>query len=64
MPETKRSSFRLSDEHTAMVGDIAKFQGGLTKTRVVEWAIERLHAEVADYRENNPKIPRKRLDVS
>lgn len=64
MPETKRASFRLTDEHRAMVDEIAAVQGGLTKTRVVEWAIERLHSEIQEHRKKTAKMVGKRLDVS
>jgi hypothetical protein len=37
-----RASFRLSRLHTNIIERIAEKQGGLTQTRVVEWALERL----------------------
>lgn len=45
MPEVEkreRKSFRLSKLHTNIVKRITEIQGGLTQTRVVEWALERL----------------------
>lgn len=48
MPDTKiRKSYRLSSRHMDLIRQVAEYQGGLTETRVIEWAVERLHSDVA-----------------
>jgi hypothetical protein len=54
MPEKNRTSFRLSTGHIDMIDEVAAHQGGLTKTRVLEWAIERLHAEIMGAKGKKP----------
>lgn len=47
MASTRRMrTYRLSEEHLEMIDRIAEVHHGLSKTRVIEWAVERLHAAV------------------
>ena len=47
MPDRKiPKSFRLSTATTTRIEQIAKHQGGLTATRVLELAVEALHGQV------------------
>lgn len=64
MPAIKRSSFRLSPDTIRQIEHIAKYQGGLTKTRVIEWAVERLYGDVMTPGKKSKKKPTDRLDAS
>jgi hypothetical protein len=46
MPETPRSSFRLPALTLERIGWISEERGGLTRTRVIELAVDHLYREV------------------
>jgi hypothetical protein len=59
MPETKRSSFRLSPGTIEKIEEIADFYNGLKKTRVLEWAVEHLYFDVVRLEKKPEKKSRK-----
>ena len=64
MPQPHMTSLKISERHRDMMDEIAAYQGGLTKTRVLEWAVERLHADIQKNRKKNRKSAPIDLDVS
>lgn len=47
MPAAKTArTYRFSADTIRRINDVAERQGGLTDTRVIEWAVERLHEDV------------------
>jgi hypothetical protein len=46
MPETPRSTFRLTRATLRKIDHIAKAHGGLTRTRVIELAVHELHSKL------------------
>lgn len=58
MPDTTKTqmwAFRLKPKHSEIIADIATYQGGLSATRVIEWALERLHADIEKDRKKNQR---------
>jgi hypothetical protein len=47
---TKISNFRLGPEVLARIDQVAEASGGLTRTRVIELAVDKLHREICGYR--------------
>jgi hypothetical protein len=56
---TPRSSYRLGPSTVAKIAEIAEAQHGLSKARVIEWAVEQLHREVCDPARTMPSKPGK-----
>jgi len=59
-------SFRLPDETIAQIDQIARRQGGLAKTRVIQLAIDRLWNQVfpsQDAGKKSRKIPISGIDL-